>query len=313
MTDLSWLTQGQGVRISPCFACSVEEVGLAVSSVVGHDSVKSPRNELLSRTLAKQLLRGRTRRVRRGLVVSSMDEGAEQRGTGGVQQLVDEKEEGDTSVVQQGEEEEEEEEKERETSAKDVVVTESEVDMEEDEESLKVPHLKRKCGEDSDNSQAKKVTTGRRKTISSRSRREEKASRKEFYRLKKILCDLRKQINAESEDDEAFIFSKQTFQQNVELYEKEKQTQGGEEIKEVKQVKEERDGAVSEEESKVRAITTSDPGERREVKDVSERYDDERNEPASERGRDVSGEDEKRPGWQEGRVRAMLSGDEEDT
>jgi len=34
--------------------------------------------------------------------------------------------------------------------------------MEEDEESLKVPRLKRKCGEDGENSQAEKVTTDRR-------------------------------------------------------------------------------------------------------------------------------------------------------
>jgi len=66
--------------------------------------------------------------------------------------------------VEEEEEREEEEVEEGETSVKDVVVTESEVDMEEDEESLKVPHLKRKCAEDSESSQAKRVTVGRRKT-----------------------------------------------------------------------------------------------------------------------------------------------------
>jgi len=68
-------------------------------------------------------------------------------------------------VVQQVEEEEAEKvksEEERETVVREVLLTESEADMEEDEESLKVPRLK-KCGEDGENPQAKKVTASRRR------------------------------------------------------------------------------------------------------------------------------------------------------
>ncbi|TNN85714.1 hypothetical protein EYF80_003961 [Liparis tanakae] len=128
-------------------------------------------------------------------------EGQNQEGSGGSggPQQGEEREQTETGCVQQGVEEEEEgeeeelEEEEGETSVKDVVVTEGEVDMEEDEESLKVPHLKRKCTEDSESSQAKKVTNRGGFT------------KREFYRLKETLCDIRKDINAQSEDDEASL------------------------------------------------------------------------------------------------------------
>jgi len=55
-------------------------------------------------------------------------------------------------------------------------LSDSELDMEGEEESLRVPRLKRKCREDGENPQAKKVTAGRRR---SRRRGEEPESSSE--------------------------------------------------------------------------------------------------------------------------------------
>ncbi|TNN61743.1 hypothetical protein EYF80_028042 [Liparis tanakae] len=116
-----------------------------------------------------------------------------------VQQVEEEmREEGEAGVVQQVEEEEAEKvesEEERETVFREVLLTEIEVDME-DEESLKVPRLKRKCGE---NPQAKKVTASRKRDESGA------FTDQAFYRLKKILCELRKVLLVEDADKRARV------------------------------------------------------------------------------------------------------------
>jgi len=99
------------------------------------------------------------------------EERREEGGAGMVRQGEEErKEEGEAGEVQQIEEKEEEEEKveseeERETVVREVVLSDSEVDMEGEEENLRVPRLKRKCGGgDGENPQPKKVTAGRRRS-----------------------------------------------------------------------------------------------------------------------------------------------------
>jgi len=98
------------------------------------------RKELLSRTLVKQLLRGRTRRVQRGRGVSSRVRRGNRQGQGvssrlwkrkrrGVQHGEDE--EGETSTGQQGEEEEEEEEEEGNEEGEDSVAQQVEEEEEE--------------------------------------------------------------------------------------------------------------------------------------------------------------------------------------
>jgi len=88
-------------------------------------------------------------------------------GTGGVQQGEEGMQTG-TGGVRQDEKEEEEEtggavSEEKQKGVRDVGLTGSEADMEEDKESLKVPRRKRKSREDSESSQAKKITTGKKK------------------------------------------------------------------------------------------------------------------------------------------------------
>ncbi|TNN55730.1 hypothetical protein EYF80_034030 [Liparis tanakae] len=103
--------------------------------------------------------------------------------------------------------------------------------MEEDEESFKVPRLKRKCGEDGENSQAKKVTADRRDSRGAEfdqkrhveledyfpdrdklftsagyyttKKRRKPFTNREFCRLKKFLYDLRKVMDAEREEKKA--------------------------------------------------------------------------------------------------------------
>lgn len=38
--DLTGLTRQHGVKLAPCFACLVEDCGLAVGRLVGHGSVR---------------------------------------------------------------------------------------------------------------------------------------------------------------------------------------------------------------------------------------------------------------------------------
>ncbi|TNN73008.1 hypothetical protein EYF80_016798 [Liparis tanakae] len=105
------------------------------------------------------------------------------------QQFIDE----DGSDEKEEEEEEEEEEtggavsEEKQKGVGDVGLTGSEADMEEDKESLKVPRLKRKSREDSESSQAKRITTGRRKA---RRRGAESKSSMEENRSAKIINNI---------------------------------------------------------------------------------------------------------------------------